>query len=93
MSTIEQRRFPRHRVLKPARIIAGESDVFDCTVRNLSETGALLEVPAFLELPNAFDVSMSNVPARHCQVAWRNAYQIGVEFTRATSKFSRATVH
>jgi hypothetical protein len=40
---MEKRVAPRHRVLKAAKIEFGGS-VIDCSIRNISDTGAALEV-------------------------------------------------
>ena len=44
---------PRRRVLKAGSIVFGGSAI-DCTVRNLSETGAALEVVTPLFIPDRF---------------------------------------
>jgi hypothetical protein len=49
----ERRQSPRRKVLKGARIAYASEDIA-CTVRNLSETGAGLDVPNTLGLPPSF---------------------------------------
>ena len=50
----EHRRSPRQRVLKSGRIIyGGGSIVVDCTIRNLSETGARLQERMHVAVWNA----------------------------------------
>ena len=76
----EHRIAPRHRVLKAGTISCGGGG-FDCTVRNLSETGAALEVVTALYIPDRFDLI---VPAddfkRPCHVVWRKERRLGVAF-------------
>ncbi|WP_376711972.1 PilZ domain-containing protein [Bradyrhizobium hereditatis] len=71
---------PRHRVLK-AGSIEFNGGIIDCTIRNISDTGAALEVASQLGIPDNFwlVISGSNTP-RHCRVAWRNDKRIGVAF-------------
>jgi hypothetical protein len=53
----------------------------DCTVRNVSETGALLEIESPVGIPNNFTLVISKDGVkRPCRVAWRSARRIGVRF-------------
>lgn len=80
----EGRAAQRHRTLKGARIVfnAGRSTI-DCTVRNLSATGAKLDVTSVVGIPNSFDLLVGEQP-RPCRVVWRSLKQLGVEFEAAT---------
>jgi len=71
---------PRQRVLKAGSIeFAG--GVIDCTVRNLSESGAALEVASPLGIPETFNLLVSGEPSpRRCRVAWRKNKRIGIAF-------------
>lgn len=71
---------PRQRVLKAGSIeFAG--GVIDCTVRNLSESGAALEVASPLGIPETFNLLVSGEPSpRRCRVAWRKDTRIGIAF-------------
>jgi hypothetical protein len=78
----------RVRTLKTARIVfnLGRS-VFDCTVRNLSPNGALIEVPSMLGMPMQFEVIMDQgVTRRPCSVRWRTERLMGVRFEGAAQK-------
>ena len=72
---------PRRRLLKAGRIAFGGGAAFDCTVRNLSETGAALEVTSPVGIPEHFtlviEADHSHVP---CRVVWRKERRIGVHF-------------
>jgi hypothetical protein len=76
----EHRDAPRHRVLKGARIEFGTS-VFDCTIRNLSDTGAALDVSP-VGIPAEFTLVAEGV-RRSCKVVWRKEKRIGVTFDKA----------
>ena len=76
----EHRTAPRRRFLKGGRISFG-GGVIDCTIRNLSETGAALEVGSPVGIPERFTLV---VEADHlhlpCRVVWRKERRIGVRF-------------
>jgi hypothetical protein len=77
---IENRGSPRVRILKGGSIIFGAS-VVDCVVRNLSETGACLEVASPVGIPADFTLQIKPEPTKHnCHVVWRSASRIGVYF-------------
>jgi PilZ domain len=70
----------RQRVLKSGSI-EFNGGVIDCVVRNISETGAALEVASPLGIPDTFNLPISgDHSTRHCQVAWRKDKRIGVAF-------------
>jgi PilZ domain-containing protein len=76
----EGRGAPRRRVFKTARIEFGGIEV-DCLVRNLSATGAAIEVSSPLQCPIAFVLAIpSDGSVRHCHVVWRKGKRIGVKF-------------
>jgi hypothetical protein len=76
----EHRIAPRRRVLKAGSIVFGGGAI-DCTVRNLSETGAALEVVTPLFIPDRFTLVVpSDQLKRPCHVAWRRDRRIGVAF-------------
>jgi hypothetical protein len=76
----ETRKAPRHRVLKAGTIEFGGGAI-DCTIRNLSGTGAALEITSQLGIPEQFTLV---VPADalhlHCHIVWRKERRIGVAF-------------
>ena len=75
----EHRTAPRRRVLKAGSISFG-GGVIDCTIRNISETGACLEVYDPV-LQNLFDLVFDlNQARRACRVVWRKHPRMGVEF-------------
>jgi PilZ domain len=77
----ERRNVARHRALKTAHIaFKGHGATIDCTVRNLSDGGACLNVESSIGIPDSFDLLLGHASVRNCRVAWRKATQIGVEF-------------
>jgi hypothetical protein len=76
----EHRIAARHRVLKGARIHFGGGAI-DCTIRNLSNTGAALEVSSPLGIPTEFMLVTDDVQ-RACRVIWRKEKRIGVIFEK-----------
>jgi PilZ domain len=71
---------PRHRVLKAGSIEFGGGAI-DCTIRNLSETGAALEVVTPLFIPDRFTLAVPTEQLRRpCHVVWRRERRIGVAF-------------
>jgi hypothetical protein len=79
----ERRIAPRHKVLKSGKVILSKrASVIDCTVRNLSSTGAAIWLPNAAALPRKFDLLFDNV-VRDCIVVWRKADLMGVKFRSA----------
>jgi hypothetical protein len=79
---MERRQRPRARTLKAARILFNEHhSVIDCTVRNLSQGGACLNVASAIGIPERFDVIFeSDHSIRPCRMVWHKERQLGVEF-------------
>ena len=77
----EHRTAPRRRLLKSGRISFGGGAAIDCTIRNLSETGAALEVSSPVGIPERFTLVV-DADHRHlpCRVIWRKETRIGVHF-------------
>jgi hypothetical protein len=76
----EHRIAPRRRVLKAGSISFG-GGTFDCTVRNISDTGAALEVVTPLFIPDKFTLIVpSDGLSRPCRVVWRRERRIGIMF-------------
>lgn len=77
----EHRTSRRVRVLKTGSIEVSSGSAIDCVIRNLSKTGAALEVASPLGIPEEFVLS---IPADYlkfqCRVVWRKPTRIGVRF-------------
>jgi hypothetical protein len=76
----EHRIASRHRVLKAGTIEFGGGAI-DCTVRNLSATGAALDVTSPLGIPDHFTLVVSADGSHQpCHVVWRTEKRIGIAF-------------
>lgn len=53
-----------------------------CIIRNLSETGAKLEVVSgtVSTIPRTFDLVVAKVRPQGCTVMWRSLKELGVQF-------------
>jgi hypothetical protein len=77
---IEKRSAPRHKVLKGATIAFGGNGV-ECTVRNLSSSGAALDVANPVGLPPSFMLVIeADQFIRRCRPVWHSDKRIGVAF-------------
>ena len=77
----ERRMPPRHRTLKVGVIAFNRGGGISCTVRNISDGGACLEVSSQMDIPDAFtlEVRLDRLK-RPCHVCWRHRDRIGVAF-------------
>lgn len=75
----DKRSTPRYRVLKAATISFGGGAI-SCTVRNLSVSGAALEVASPIGIPDSIVLELEG-SRRPCRVIWRTERRIGVRFT------------
>jgi hypothetical protein len=78
-SVRDRRLSPRTRTLKGARIVWPTGSPVTCIVRNLSDTGAKIEVHS--PVPGIFDLVFDGDQSRRpCRVVWRREIHIGVRF-------------
>jgi hypothetical protein len=76
----EPRASPRRRVLKTAQIVLSEkAPKIECIARNISETGAYLQVSTTFGIPTNFVVIIDGV-RRPCRSVWRTDTKLGVAF-------------
>ena len=78
---VETRIAPRYRLSKAAHIDYG-GDKTPCTIRDLSVTGAAIEVTDLSALiPEAFTLVVPEDKLKlPCRVVWRTGYKLGVTF-------------
>jgi len=79
----EQRRSLREQVHFPAWIALGKGTVtLPCTVIDVSEDGARIELASPAGLPNDFYLLLAEDGSRRrrCRIAWRSEVQIGVNY-------------
>ncbi|MDB5577454.1 MAG: PilZ protein [Bradyrhizobium sp.] len=77
-SVDERRVVLRHAVTTPATIAAGRRKIA-CTVRNLSATGASLNLTSRPRLPKNFILMTAGSPLP-CRAVWRRGKQLGIAF-------------
>lgn len=83
----EKRRHPRRRVLKSGKIaFNGRHSTFDCTVRNLSDGGALLLFPRVPTLPATFELRLEDGTVHACRLAWQDMASMGVAFLQPVAR-------
>jgi hypothetical protein len=75
----DRRSSPRTKTLKGAQIFWPTVSAVKCIVRNLSETGAKIEVHS--PVPGTFDLVFDGDRSRRsCRVGWRKEPMMGVRF-------------
>ena len=80
---VEQRRAQRDRVLKVGTIEFGGGAI-DCSIRNISKFGAVLEVVSLVGIPENFTLVIPADRVRHqCSLVWRSERRIGLVFELA----------
>ena len=80
----DRRKLMRHRVFKFGSIGFNRAAGIDCRVRNLSSSGACLEVASQVGIPDDFMLVIAHDHMRQpCHVVWRDANRMGVEFRAA----------
>lgn len=70
----------RKRLLKTGFIvISDKAPKIECTIRNISDTGAVLQVSTAIGIPANFDAVLEGA-RRRCHARWRTDTKIGVQF-------------
>ena len=79
---MEHRLSPRQKTFKGGLITFGRPPDVECIIRDLSVTGANLELNCDLNrIPNSFTLIIRpELFRRTCKVAWREEGTIGVQF-------------
>ena len=77
----ERRKAPRRLVKKSATVLLGGTRRIICAVRDVSKTGAGLDVAGDVSLPGVFKLVIEMETAqRRCRMIWRNENRMGVVF-------------
>jgi hypothetical protein len=77
----EHRRASRYDVLKTGTVKFGRNSI-NCLVRNLSTTGAAIEISSRAELPERFVLVVPGDGLQlPCRTVWRKEHRIGVAFS------------
>lgn len=76
----DRRRFPRRRLQYAAKIdLLDGGPLQTCVLRDISDSGARMIVLTD-DLPDQFDLLLSQFNRRHCNVVWRKGKEIGIKF-------------
>jgi hypothetical protein len=71
----------RSRLHQPARLVFnGEQSMLACTVRNRSQTGAMVRMADWIELPDTFELDIQAGDSRRVRQCWRRGDDVGVAF-------------
>ena len=80
----DRRSSPRRKVLKGVKVIYNEGHCsLDCTVANLSEGGACLDLPTYVPLPETVMLHFQDGHEHLAQVVWSTSTRLGVRFVDA----------
>jgi hypothetical protein len=81
----ERRQATRTRLYQSASIVFnGRQSMFGCSVRNQSETGALLRMTDWIALPATFEIETAGeTESRRVRQCWRRGDDVGVAFLSA----------
>jgi len=72
---------PRKRTLKSGTIEFNRAGGITSIVKNLSDTGAMLQVESVIGIPDEFTLFIeADNFKRPCRVIWRQATRIGIRF-------------
>ncbi|MDY0883178.1 PilZ domain-containing protein [Dongia soli] len=77
----DRRLAPRRRALKGGKIlINGGQSVFDCTVQDISASGARLSLGLFQPLPRRFELTINGIGTQLCEWVRSTGSEFGVRF-------------
>ena len=76
---MDQRMESRRRLLR-AGTLEFDGGAIDCTIRNLSATGAMLDVASPIGIPPRFNLLLGEGHLLPCRIVWRKPNRIGVAF-------------
>jgi PilZ domain len=80
----ERRSSRRARILKSGWIAVSEkAPKLECAIRNISDSGACLQVSTTFGIPANFELVISGGERRLCDVVWRTDTRLGVAFRAA----------
>jgi PilZ domain len=91
LEVFEKRRSRRRAALMQASIFhPHQAEHLGCSVRDISQDGALVDFPRPNDLPNIFWLRFDGeATLRLCTVAWRTEHRLGVEFSEQISERRR----
>jgi len=78
----DRRQRPRARVAKNAKLIVAERSLVDCTVRDLTNVGAGVELSSANDLSEAIGLTFDGGRSiRPCRIVWRELRHMGLKFS------------
>ncbi|MEP7241180.1 MAG: PilZ domain-containing protein [Devosia sp.] len=78
---LEKRLAPRRNTMIAAVVaFDGGATRMDCVIRNLSDTGAKLQLASVGAVPKHFDLLVPGHVPQKCRVVWRALKELGIEF-------------
>jgi hypothetical protein len=91
----ERRVAQRMRTLKRAKVLFNNRfSTFDCIVRNISATGALLTIDEAAHLPKVFDIIIGEEKAeRPARLVYRRGMLAGIRFLDVVSEDDEQSAH
>jgi hypothetical protein len=76
-----RRQHHRERVYQTACLtFNGDQSVFACTIRNVSETGALVRLADWTELPRSFALARAGAAPVMVRQCWRRGDDVGIAY-------------
>ena len=80
-TTLDRRQKDRKSVVKGAVLSCTDGKTFPCVVRDISSTGAQIQISSELNLPNklTLHIDLDGIEAKG-EIVWRNGDQIGFKF-------------
>src|SRR5215475_12389504 len=81
---IEQRKAPRKKVLLTSKLVYGDGAfVLDCTIRDISTTGAFITLSQGRSIPaEVYLLDLANRVAYHASVVAERAHGYGIKFIK-----------
>ena len=80
----EKREKPRQRTYLGGQVVLDDGVTVSCLIRNLSATGAMIELPTPATLPDSWIlIDMQNARAYCVAVSWRRDMRMGLRLERA----------
>lgn len=77
----EKRGFHRRRVLKSGTLQFNKGyTTFGCRIKNLTDSGAMVEMGETTGVPHSFNFAMDGVATVPATIIWRTSSRMGIKF-------------
>lgn len=67
-------------IMKGTILYSGGKITIPCRLRDISESGAKLELEQQQLLPHTFDLQIRDMPPLRCRLRWAKGTRVGVQF-------------